>query len=125
MWKNLEPFVQTKDGSHFDFLPDLPETSYGHCLTIIDETRFLVAGGGLSSVYIYDGNEAEWNDVGVLPNGIGSYPACGVIKDQDNGQALKVVIAGGLFGSDDYGVDIYNLERNEWQDAGLHMKFTN
>ena len=108
---------QTKDGSHFEYLPSLPEESAYHCLTIIDDTRLLVAGGDLTSVYIYDATQSDWIDIGALPSGRRDYPACGVVRGPQIGRPLKVVIAGVGTG---YEGDIYDLEANAWQDAGIH-----
>ncbi len=108
---------QTKDSSHFEYLPSLPEESCCHCLTIIDDTRLLVAGGRLTSVYIYDSSQSDWIDIGALPSGRRDFPACGVVRGPQIGRPLKVVIAGVGTG---YEGDIYDLEANAWQDAGIH-----
>ncbi len=113
---NRRTVLKTMDGLNFESLPDLPEASARHCLTIVDNARFLVAGGGLDSVYIYDSVDTQWIDIGALPSGPVDYPACGVVQDLENGLPLKVVIAGVGSG---YDVDIYNLETNEWESGGV------
>ncbi len=114
----LGTVLQTRDGSNFDFLPDLPEVAHSHCLTVIDETRLFAAGGRLDRVYIFDANDSAWSDVGALPSGSSLYLVCGVVRDTNDGRALKVVVAGA--GSDLDAVDIYNLETMQWQDGGRY-----
>ncbi len=113
--------VKTKDGSHYDHLPDMPEGSYGHCLTIIDENRLLVAGGFLDSVHIFDAYESQWKDIGPFPSG-GLYyqyrSSCGIVKHPVDGRALQVVIAGAGMDADQ--VDIFELETNEWKTSGTY-----
>ena len=114
--------LRTMDGSQFDHLPELPETSQGHCLTIIDDTRFLVAGGSLQTTYIWDDNQSQWTDIGPIPSGSNYYVSCGVVRDPESDAPLKVVVAG--VGSKN-GVDIYNLETNNWEDGGKYSNMDN
>ncbi len=69
----------------------------------------------MDSVYVYDAVESDWIDIVALPSGSAYYPACGVARAPENGQPLKVVIAGV---GNRYEGDIYDLEANEWQDGG-------
>ncbi len=116
---NLPTVIQTRDGFRFNYLPDLPEASTGHCLTTIDENRLLVAGGHMETVHIYDAEVSQWTPVGPLPSGgllDQFHVTCGVVRDPADGRALKVVVAG--LGPDVDQVDIYNLETGAWESGG-------
>ncbi len=113
-------YQTTEDGHEFVYVADLPVSSSGHCLAIIDGRRFFAAGGDLPSAYIYHGRpQDEWTDVGALPSGRHHLPACGVVQNtqlESSSQPWKVVIAGGK--SSGAKVDIYNLETDAWENGG-------
>ncbi len=83
--------------------PSLPESQGGHCLTMLDDNRLMMVGGGLigsrqqkNKVHVYDFKKEFWirgPDIGSNRNTF----ACGTVTDLSEDNLRIAIVAGGVF----------------------------
>ena len=111
--------VSTKDGANFGSISPMPVGVVRHCLVIVDDETFFVAGGetgtGISAdVYQYSTYQGGWYEM----NGLSTprrYPNCGKVRNSND---IEIVVAGGWNVENLNTVEIYNVETQQWRMAG-------
>ena len=92
-----------------------------HCLVIVDDETFFVAGGetetGISAdVYQYSTYQGGWYEMNSLSTPR-RYPNCGKVKSGALDET-EIVVAGGWDDENLNTVEIYNVETQQWRMAG-------